>query len=259
MRRIPCPAHGGRDSNCSLWRDEHGQLRAKCWSHGCPQCDILVALGEPDRLRVEAAHALDGGHRTELARRIWRESRPARGSLVEVYLRSRGITLATPPSLRFHPSLRHPSGRYAPAMVAAVQSAAGGTVGVHRTFLKSDGSEKADLEPNKAMLGPCAGGAVRFAEAASTLAIAEGIETSLSISQACPDLAVWAALSTSGLRRLALPDRVYEVIICTDADPAGERAALAAAERFAQEGRRVKIARPNGTNDYNDLLLEAAT
>jgi len=37
-------------------------------------------------------------------------------------LHTRAITLAIPSSLRFHYGLKHPSGVYLPAMVAAVQN-----------------------------------------------------------------------------------------------------------------------------------------
>jgi putative DNA primase/helicase len=187
--------------------------------------------------------------------RIWREARPAVGTLVAVYLSARGITLAVPPSVRFHANLKHPSGVYLPAMVAAVQAEDGRMVAIHRTFLKPDGTGKASVERQKMMLGPCAGGAVRFAKPGSIIAIAEGIETALSIALACPELAVWAALSTSGMVALRLPDVVREVIICADADPAGEKAALATAKRLITEGREVRIARPGKAGDFNDLRL----
>lgn len=139
-------------------------------------------------------------------------------------------------------------------MVAMVQDRDGRIVAVHRTFLARNGLAKANVQPNKMMLGPCAGAAVRFAKPAEIVAVAEGIETALSVVQTCPGLAVWATLSTSGLKTLQLPGEVREVIICADADVAGERAALAAAERFSAQGREVRIARPSGANDFNDML-----
>jgi hypothetical protein len=50
-----------------------------------------------------------------------------------------------------------------PALVAAVRDVDGKFVGIHRTFLRRDGSAKADIEPAKASLGPVRGGAVRLA------------------------------------------------------------------------------------------------
>jgi phage/plasmid primase-like uncharacterized protein len=143
-------------------------------------------------------------------------------------------------------------------MVAAVQNIVGEIVAVHRTYLRADGDGKANLVPDKMMLGPCAGGAVRFAKPAEVLAIAEGIETALSIVQACSGLAVWASLSTSGMKTLQLPSLVREVIVCADADDngAGQKAASDAAMRFIREGRRVRVAHPGRGRDFNDLLNE---
>ena len=56
--------------------------------------------------------------------------------------------------------------------------------GIHRTFLLRDGSGKAPATPARMMLGRRAGGAVRLAEPAETLAVGEGIESTLSAMQA---------------------------------------------------------------------------
>jgi phage/plasmid primase-like uncharacterized protein len=144
-------------------------------------------------------------------------------------------------------------------MVCAVQNVEGRIVGVHRTWLKPDGSGKADLDPQKAMLGACRGGAVRLAKPAATLAVAEGVETGLSVAQACPDLAVWAAMSTSGMKALQVPDIVREIVIFADGDEAGEQAARFLAERCLREGRLARIVRPPQGMDFNDVLNQQGT
>jgi putative DNA primase/helicase len=58
-----------------------------------------------------------------------------------------------------------------------------------------------------------------------------------------------------GLRALALPDTVRDVIVLTDGDDPGEAAARDAALRWKREGRRVRIARPPRGLDFNDLLV----
>jgi DNA primase len=85
--------------------------------------------------------------------------------------------------------------------------------------------------------------------------VGEGIETCLAAMQAS-GLPAWAALSTSGMRRLLLPPQVKEVIILADADAPGEAAAKDAAMRWVRERRTVRIARPPRGKDFNDLLLE---
>jgi hypothetical protein len=143
-------------------------------------------------------------------------------------------------------------------MVALVTRGTDGqAVAVHRTFLAPDGSGKAPVDPQKMMLGPCRGGAVRLAPAAEHLLVGEGIETCLAAMQAT-GLLVWAALSTSGLRTLDLPPEVREVTILADGDDPGEEAARRAALRWKREGRRARIARPPRGLDFNDVLLGRA-
>ena len=87
------------------------------------------------------------------------------------YLANRGITtILMPLSLRSAPACRHPSGIELPAMIARVDNIDGELIGIHRTFLRPDGSGKANIEPQMAMLVGCAaGGAVRLAPAADAL------------------------------------------------------------------------------------------
>jgi putative DNA primase/helicase len=217
---------------------------------GCSFEAIRDALqGRPWRstfgLPVAAPMPLADPQRKLSALRLWREARPATGTLIEKYLHSRGITMPVPPSIRFHPNLRHPSGIYLPAMVAAVEASNGQIVAIHRTWLSADGSAKADLIPPRAALGPVRGCSIRFAKATERLALAEGVETALSVAQACPALPVWCAISASNLPAVELPTCVREVVVAADGDGAGERAARAAAEKFIREGRRAFIARPN--------------
>jgi putative DNA primase/helicase len=88
--------------------------------------------------------------------------------------------------------------------------------------------------------------------------IGEGIETSLAAMLATGHPS-WAALSTSGLRALDLPDEVRDVIVLADGDDAGEAAAQDCSWRWKREGRRVRIARPPHGLDFNDMLMGRAS
>jgi hypothetical protein len=127
-------------------------------------------------------------------------------------------------------------------------------IGIHRTFLLRDGSGKASVEPAKMMLGPCRGGAVRLGAPSTLLMVGEGIETCLAAIQATGHPA-WAALSTSGLRSLELPDDLSDIIVLADGDEPGEAAARSCASRWSNKDRRVRVARPPRDLDFNDLLL----
>jgi putative DNA primase/helicase len=185
------------------------------------------------------------------------------GDVVHKYLASRGIDeLVYPPTLRFASALRDGEGGSRPAMVAMV-----GVYGqekyvsMHRTFLKSDGSGKAEMaSPRKIMPGELPDGScVMLSEyTGGALGIAEGIETAMSAS-ALFSMPVWAALNTALLARWVPPEGCDEVAIFGDRDPkfGGQKAAYALAYRLAVNGTRVTVQFPDkmGT-DFNDVYLE---
>ncbi len=192
----------------------------------------------------------------DAALRLWRGSEPAPGTVVERYLRGRGLPdLAGSAALRFRGDCHHPEGGRLPAMVALVTNAVDQPVAVHRTYLRADGSGKATVEPPKATLGPCWGSAIRLDPVAEELAIGEGVESSASAGRLL-GLPAWAAISAGNLAKgLMLPSEVTAVVIAADSDRAGREAAQAAADRWRREGRRVRIAVPDRAgSDFNDLI-----
>jgi len=270
----PCPTHEDLHPSLSIRDAENGRVLVHCHA-GCDQAVVIRELrsrglwedvGEycrrPARMTPpstpSAPPAQDDGGRTEIALRVWRSAMSTVGTLVATYLQSRGIRLSAPDSVRFHPRLKHPGGGTWPGMVALVARGHDGEpLAVHRTFLARDGAGKAPVTPQRMMLGPCRGGAVRLAVPTGKLMVGEGLETCLAAMQAT-GLPAWAALSTSGLRALPLPAEVHEVIVLADGDDPGEAAALDAARRWKREGRTVRIARPPTGMDFNDVLLNRA-
>jgi putative DNA primase/helicase len=192
--------------------------------------------------------------------KIWRGC-AGDNSIVLAYLKSRGITGDIPATIKQYSNLYHkPSGLYYPAMVAAVSVWPDKTItALHRTYIKNDSSGKADISPNKMMLGKTKGGAVRLAAPGKKLAIAEGVETALSI-QISTGLPTWAALSTSGLLNVKVPplDITHEILIAADGDSAGITAANKLATRLLEGGYKVSIATPSTGMDFNDVLRGAA-
>lgn len=265
-----CPAHPNSRTPALRLRDgRDGRLLAIC-ATGCSFTDVVSALtalglqaggGREVAGRIPASGPAgprcdDEVRRTEVALAVWRSTIPADGTPVATYLAARGLTCPPPPSLRFHPGLRHPSGGVWPCMVGLVTRGTDDTpMGIHRTFLSRTGAGKAPLKPARMMLGPCSGGSVRLAPVGDVLMVGEGVETCLAAMQATAHVA-WAALSTSGLRALDLPEVVREVIILADGDDAGEAAARDAALRWTRQGRRVRIARAPRGKDFNDLLMD---
>ncbi len=265
-----CPAHDDRAPSLSIDETSNGKVLVRCHA-GCSQHDVIDALKARSlwpgtsgqslaRARTPTSRPTERGHRSTQTRigaamSIWNQTESASDTLVETYLRNRGIELPPPRILAHQPRLKHPTGGVWPGMVALVtRGPDNAPLGIHRTFLTRDGRAKAAVSPQKMMLGPCRGGAVRLADATDFVMVGEGIETCLAVMQAT-GLPAWAALSTAGLQSLDLPESVRDVVVLADADPPGEAAALHAGRRWRREGRGVRVARPPAGLDFNELLL----
>lgn len=263
-----CPAHGDKHPSLSLSNGADGRLLLRCHA-GCDFVAILdglrgLGLVASDGRRPEtdfaemarqrAADVAQAEKREAQALTCWREASPVRGTIAEAYLRARGITCALPDSLRFHPACWHPSARRLPALVAMVEGCE--RFAVHRTYLRPDGRGKAEAEPDRAMLGTVAGGAVRLAEAEGSLVVAEGIETALSLASGLlgRPATIWAALSTSGMAGLVLPPTPGRLTVATDGDEAGRAGGHALATRAAALGWRVSLLPAPEGRDWNDVL-----
>ena len=180
------------------------------------------------------------------ARWQWNRSTNVEGTPAEIYLRARGIVGSIPAELRCYRSQR------AAYLIAAVRDARGEVVSVQRTILLPDGTGRGRGRYNT---GSHVGGAVRLGEPLSGLvAIAEGVETALSVSQVT-GIPCWASLGATNLPAVEFPRDVHTVIVCGDDDKAGHEAAKAAADEFRRRGLMVAVNYPGRANcDYNDLL-----
>ena len=281
----------------NLTRGRDNKWRGRCPVCGYAKHSLEVAV-EQDRIAVScsACGAAAGiaaimgvdsnsviassGNPAKVARAIkaWRKADLATGSLVERYLRGRGITLPPPVSIRFLPRQRNWSdGGIYPAMIALVQRVPGDAdtaavepgaalidAGAHFTFLQDGGPDapvaKAASDHCKLTLGQLRHGGVwlsPFEQIGTQLAVAEGIETALSVMQ-ITNLPTVAALSAAGMRSLRWPPQVRRLWIAADNDEAGLKAAEALLGRALRAGLQAHIKVPaGGKNDFNDLLRTA--
>lgn len=274
----PCPVcqpEGRRDQRAlSLSVGNDGRLLVHCHKSGCAVLDALRNRGliegrgqsvpAPDpaeAARRRADQDRRDAKRLQAAHDLFAAGVNCEGTPAATYLEARGIHgmrfAKLRATLRFHPAAPHgASGQTLPAMLAQIRGPKGEALGIHRTFLRPDGTGKAEVTPAKMMLGPSSGGAVRFGPDGRIIALAEGIETALSVSRASR-LTTWATLSTSGLKGLVLPPLPVAdvVIIAADNDAAGVAAAEYAKARFEAEGRAVSIIHPpRPGDDFNDML-----
>lgn len=227
-------------------------------------CQIKHKLGfglrktDPANDNSKVSKLFSDEDKQKAAVKIWDESVTANGALAETYLRVRGYDGDIPDKIRFHPKVYHsPSKSYHPAMISGVSIWPSNNVtAVLRTYLNEDGGDKAGFATNKMMLGRVKSGAVRFAPAARSLIIAEGIETALSIYQAT-GTATWAALSACGMEYVEVPPLsiTQQITIAADNDEVGMEAANRLYSRLSESGYQIKIISPEriGT-DFNDYL-----
>lgn len=171
----------------------------------------------------------------ESARRLFAMSHPIARTLVETYLRNRGITaLHGTGNLRFHPRCYYRPDRDMPtetwpAMIAAVTDLHGRITGAHRTWLDPDGFcpvrlGKAPVDTPRRAMGHLLGNAVRFGIARDVAAAGEGIETMLSLRCVMPDMPMMAALSAAHLAAILFPATLRRLYVVRDNDPAGDGA-----------------------------------
>lgn len=268
LRRNPrgwsgnCPSCGYPDTFSMTVKDG----RTLWWCASCQDREGLLAAvrnaagstwSPPEAARTTATP--DTASRTRAALAIWHEAIPIQGTVAEVYLSARGLVGETSTALRYHPALRHPNatGTF-PALVALIRSTTTGEpVAVHRTYLRRDGTGKADVAPAKATKGPMAGGAIMLHQpaAGALLVIGEGIETSLSAGRML-NVPAWAAIAAGNFKAIIPPSEPSEIILAADPEPVGQREAWAAADRWRALGQRVRVATPDDpTADFNDLLM----
>jgi hypothetical protein len=196
------------------------------------------------------------------ARRLFAASRSTSGTLAEIYLRSRGITLgADAAALRFHPRCFYrldsdAPGETHPAMIARITDLDGELTGVHRTWLRrapiGDGARSVI---SRRALGRLLGHGVRFGKAADVLTAGEGIETTLSLRMALPAMPLIAALSAAHLGALRFPPSLRRLYVARDADAAGDKAFARLRERASAVGIELVGLSPR-CDDFNTDLVD---
>ncbi len=265
----PCPvcqSERRKDQSALTVSDGHRGLLLNCKKSACSFTQVLRAAGvaakrrDGDQPFAKVDRVAEDARTSGYAEKLWKESLPTKGTSAEVYLRnSRAIRCKLPASLRFNRSTwLGPSRQTLPALIARIEGGTG--FAVSRTYLRPDGSGKADLpkDQQKMMLGGAKGGHVTLQVGSGSLVIAEGIETALSL-PCLLDLGpatIWAALTAANLRTVQLPAASGHLVIATDGDDAGQRSGEELATRAALFGWTVEFLTAPAGKDWNDVLFE---
>ncbi|NOW45007.1 hypothetical protein FHW96_001153 [Novosphingobium sp. SG751A] len=277
----------GRSLYVRLKGDDHGKGAAGKWTdaatgeHG----DLLDLIGlncghralaetiEEARIFLSLPRELPDLDREEprrpagsrkAARRLFAASKPIAHTLAETYLRHRAITgMRSERRLRFHSRCRYRTNEgdaldtpnAFPALIAAVTDLDGTITGVHRTWLDSEGTNKASVATPRRAMGDLLGHGVRFGTSGPVMIAGEGIETILSLRMAVPRLAMIAGLSAPHLAATAFPPELQRLYVARDDDPAGTHAVATLAERTHAVGITMIVLEPQ-LDDFNADLRQ---
>ena len=251
-RHGPCPLCGGKDrfrfddkgGNGTWYCNACGSgtgisllMEFKGWDFRTAASEVDAVIGN---IQVTETTTKDSVSAVERLRRI------AKGmggmdsiNPVRLYLHSRRLPATK--AVKFHPGISYFDdgefiGRF-PAMVCLVESADGKPLTYHITYLTSDG-RKANVPVTKKLMpaaGPLAGGAIRLANIAPHIGIAEGVETALAVMRDY-HIPCWSAANATLLEKFDLPEGVQKVTVFGDNDLnfTGQKAAYCLANRLAR-------------------------
>ena len=271
--RACCPFHNDRSPSLYIYEGGHKWHCFGCGKGG----DVIDFVRELHQVEFrDAAAMLAAGdmpaialepidqpkrskqQRIEDARAIWRASAPATGTPAETYLRSRGLDLPIPETIRFARLTYGNHGPKHPCLVAVITGPDNRLCGIQRTYLAADGCGKANVRKPKLSLGRISGGAIRLAPAACDLIVCEGLEDGLTLQQQLGQ-SVWVAAGAGNMHKMAFPPLVSCVTIGGDADVAGRAAAEKARREFASLNLATRIIFPVAAKDFNAELMGAVT
>jgi putative DNA primase/helicase len=261
----PGPRHSPRDRSLSVTLSAAAPDGFIVFSHAgddwrACRAHVLERLGRPADYQSRGRTAPPSDS-SEAARALWQDGADPRGTIVERYLASRGLTLSDDIAtrvVRFHGACpwRGEDGALErrPAMVTAFRSIADDRlVAVHRTLLSEDGRKL-----DRRMLGPVGGAAIKIdgdQDVEYGLTICEGFETGM----AGRDLGfrpVWALGSAGAIGSFPLLSGIDALIILAETDDRGAnaRAVRTCGDRWAAADRDVLVATPRVAGDMNDAL-----
>ena len=270
-RHCACPLCGGKDRYRFSDRQGKGDWycnqcgpgdgmdllqRLNGWGFGQAANEIDRVIGTA-RLQVVRDKDSEDEAVAKIKRVLGESKAVIQGDPVWTYLNKRTGIVAVPKDIRFHPNLWHAEAeRKFPAMLAIMRYPDLTGASVHRTYLTEAGEKAPVSSVKKIMTGrPLNASCVRLSPPASSLGIAEGIETALAASVRF-GVPVWAATTAGLLEKWEPPKEASEIVVCGDNDTSytGQAAAYVLAKRLVVQGFRVTVEIPEFVGkDFADL------
>jgi phage/plasmid primase-like uncharacterized protein len=275
----PCPSCGGTNRFI---------VKADRQTYWCRQCntkgDVLnyieLTTGKSVKEQLAEAGLLDKPEgktgRGSKQQFIWKQSKPGDSPAYRYLSATRGIANLQPsPAVRWNSFTPKNGGEPINRIVLRLSKHGDSPEdpkSLHYLFLDTSANppRKTGIQTSNAEEGAMKGRAVWFYpdKDTKTVAVAEGVETTLSALSVL-GLNGAAALTTSGLKGIVLPQDTKELLIFCDQDTAekgctGQKAALELAERFEKGGGTAWIVSPSDQCfaekpeklDFNDLLKQ---
>lgn len=282
-----CPFHKERTPSFEV-NDDKGLYHC----HGCGKSgDALTFLQDAERMTFRQAYETLAGDdfpvisdeqraqrkvederkqaaRMQRAKDIWACGVDPVGTPAEVYTRSRGITIALPPSIMFASIPRWwddetgECGRNHPAMVCALQDNSDEVVGVQCIYLQDGGRSKYTRQNSngraaaaKLTFGRLMGSALRLGPIAESIIFCEGPEDGLTLAQKLPGQSVWVSCGTAAMAKMKFPQKVRSLILAGDNNDSGKLAVAQARHANQERGLAVQEVYPDAAfRDWNDQL-----
>jgi DNA primase len=224
----------------------------------------LPGVDPAQRAKAAAEEEEDRQRAIDRARAVWANARPAPGTPAEIYLRSRGIVMPIPHTIRFaltpawYDDETGECGPNLPALVGAVVDGDAQLIGLQRVFLANGGKAKARMDKPKRSLGRVKGGALRLNSDADSvgheLIVTEGPEDGLSLAQEL-QAEVWVTLGTALMPHVDYPPRIVSIVIAGQNDAPGRVAVEKAEVELVERGFATRTMWPaDGFKDWNDQL-----
>lgn len=253
------------------------------WAQGIDR-EALERQREQAEVRADQADAKaeqDLLQRRRHGQAMWlKAEKDWRATAVETYFsQARGLDLAPlqrlPGAIRWLPShdaTDKETGEVLafPCILTCMTMPDGSFGAVHRTWIRSDGSDKAPVAPNRKIFPSYTGAVMRIAKGEGRLrpeqaaergkkapvVITEGLEDALTVAVSMPSLRVWAAGTLGNIGHVPALPCVSEFIVLRDNDwdkPQAVAAFEQAIRQLRAHGLPVKVTAAQSGKDVNDL------